>query len=90
MHAWLGEVFQVIVKSISMRIYDNYSINIKIRITQHSSLRIPIAPCPLPQNILLNLPRTRLGQLPYNFHLPRHHEPANMAMFFRPRNDLLA
>jgi hypothetical protein len=51
------------------------------------SIHIPL--CPLPQHILLNLPRTRLRQLAYNHHLPRHHEPTNAAILLGPLNHLL-
>jgi hypothetical protein len=54
------------------------------------SCRLPIPPRPLPQHILLNLPRTRFGQLVHNDNLPRHHKLADLALVLRPVDDVFA
>ena len=46
-------------------------------------------PRPLPEHILLQLPRTRLRQLLHYLHLPRHHKPADAALMLRPFNHIL-
>jgi hypothetical protein len=47
-------------------------------------LCIPIPPRPLPEHILLNLARARLGQLAHHLELARHHEAAQGAVVTRP------
>lgn len=57
----------------------------------HSNLFLSIiTPRPLPQNILLNLPRTRLWQLLHNLHLPRHHKLRNRTLMLGPSNQILS
>ena len=54
-----------------------------------SSHETPICPLrPLSQDILLQLSCTRFRQLIHNFHLPRHHKPADPTLIFRPFNNI--
>lgn len=50
---------------------------------------IPLSLGPISKDVLLQLPCTRLGQLLHHLHLPRHHEPADVAIPFRPSDDLV-
>lgn len=52
-------------------------------------LRIHIPSRPLPQHILLNLPRTRLGQILHDNHLSWNHKPGNIAILLGPLDHLL-
>jgi hypothetical protein len=56
-----------------------------------SSIHIPLPTLrPLPQHILLDLPRARLGQLIHNLHLAGNHEFADTRMFLAVLDDIFA
>lgn len=53
-------------------------------------LRISVSPRPLPQHILLYLPRARLRQFSHHLHLSWHHKSADVTMLLGPLDDFLS